>query len=88
MIEDNFLTIFKSSIFKTKVENEKAKSYFLDLLEGEKNSPNNSMHISNKGGFQTRPFTYMYDDNIINDIFINPCRKYFKNLNIYVSATM
>jgi|SRR6056300_564090 len=79
MSEDKFLTIFKSSIFKTKVECEKSKKYFLDLLKNEKDSPNSSMHISNKGGFQTRPFSYVANDDINKTIFINPCIEFLNN---------
>lgn len=73
------VTIFKSSFIKDKLINEKAKKFFLDLLETEKYSKNNSMHISNRGGFQTRSFSYIYDSEIAKLIFINPIKNYLLN---------
>ena len=81
MNKGQLLNIFKSSIYKTKVENEKAKKYFLDLLESEKQQPNSSMHLSNKGGFQSKPFSYISDADINKELFIDPCFNYFKYLN-------
>lgn len=81
MSKGQLINIFKGSVFKTKVESEKTKKYFLDLLNSEKNSPNSSMHVSNMGGFQTRPFSYIADDDINKKVFIDPCFEYFDNFN-------
>lgn len=74
-----FVTIFKGSFFYKNIQNEKARKYFLDLLKTEKNSPNSSMHLSNQGGFQTRPFSYIADKDINKSIFIDPCFEMFEN---------
>jgi uncharacterized protein (TIGR02466 family) len=75
------LNIFKSSIYKTKIQHEKAKEYFLNLLNTEKED-NASVHISNKGGFQTKNFSYIDDKDINQKLFIDPCFEYFDSFNL------
>jgi uncharacterized protein (TIGR02466 family) len=69
-------TIFSDSIFKTVVNNNKYKDYFIKKL----NSCKQSTYISNVGGFQSNSF-YEVPEDILNNIFLRPAYKYCEKLN-------
>ena len=74
------IDIFKTSIYKTSLENKEYIDYFYNLIEEQKKI-NNSNYISNVGGFQTKSFTKVENKNIYNDVFINPALEYMKQFN-------
>lgn len=69
-------TIFSDSIFKTVVNNNKYKNFFIKKL----NSCKQSSYISNVGGFQSNSF-YEVQEDILNEVFLKPAYKYCEKLN-------
>ena len=74
------LDIFKTTIFKTKIDINLYKNYFLNILKDYKKF-NFGNEISNVGGFQSNSLNYINDENILNKIFLNPAKEYIKTLN-------
>jgi uncharacterized protein (TIGR02466 family) len=74
------IDIFKTSIYKTSLENKEYIDYFYNFIEEQKKL-NNSNYISNVGGFQTNSFDTIDNKNIYNDVFINPALEYMKQFN-------
>jgi|TARA_R110000765_G_scaffold185190_1_gene290917 uncharacterized protein (TIGR02466 family) len=69
-------TIFCDSIFKTVLNNNNYKNYFIKKL----NTCKQSSYKSNVGGFQSNSF-YNIRKDILKDIFLNPAYKYTEKLN-------
>jgi len=87
------LDIFKTSIYKTSVNNKDYYDFFMDTLNISLNKEEGRI-ISNVGGFQTNNFTEndFNNKNIFNDLFIGPVlcflssfrvKKQFKINNFY-----
>ena len=74
------LDIFKTTIFKTKIDINLYKDYFLNILRDYKKF-NYGNEVSNIGGFQTNSINYINDKDILNNIFLNPTKEYIKTLN-------
>ena len=74
------LDIFKTSIFKTKIENSSYKEYFIKLLNEEKNK-NKSVIRSNNGGYQTTSDLKIESTQLIQNLFINPAKEFAIQLN-------
>lgn len=74
------IDIFKTTIFKTKIENSKHTKYFLDLLKIEKKN-NQGKKVSNIGGFQSKNYNVIDNKNILQDIFFNPAKEFIEKLN-------
>jgi uncharacterized protein (TIGR02466 family) len=74
------IDIFKTSIYKTSLENKEYIDYFYNIIEEQKKLYNLN-YISNVGGFQTKPFNIVNNKNIYNDVFINPALEYMKQFN-------
>jgi len=74
------LDIFKTTIFKTKIDINLYKDYFLTILKDYKKF-NFGNQISNIGGFQTNPIDSINNQDILNNIFLNPTKEYIKHLN-------
>jgi uncharacterized protein (TIGR02466 family) len=68
--------IFVSTIFKTVINNNKYKNYFLRQL----NNCKKSVTISNMGGFQSENFKKI-NKEILNNVFLNPAYEFAKKLN-------
>ena len=68
--------IFVSTIFKTVINNNKYKNYFLRQL----NNCKKSVTISNIGGFQSENFKKI-NKEILNNVFLNPAYEFAKKLN-------
>ena len=73
------LDIFKTSIYKTSLQNEKYINYFIDLLKIQKDK-NNINFVSNIGGFQSNSLKKL-DNNIKENLFIKPATEYIKQFN-------
>jgi len=74
------IDIFKTTIFKTKIENLNHTKYFLDLLKIEKKN-NQGKKVSNIGGFQSKNYNVIDNKNILQDIFFNPAKQFIEKLN-------
>jgi uncharacterized protein (TIGR02466 family) len=74
------IDIFKTTIFKTKIENLNHTKYFLDLLKIEKKN-NQGKKVSNIGGFQSKNYNIIDNKNILQDIFFNPAKEFIEKLN-------
>jgi uncharacterized protein (TIGR02466 family) len=74
------IDIFKTTIFKTKIENLKHIKYFLDLLKIEKKN-NQGKKVSNIGGFQSKNYNVIDNKDILQDIFFNPAKEFIEKLN-------
>jgi len=72
------LDIFKTTIFKTKININLYKDYFLNILKDYKKF-NFGNNISNIGGFQTNPLNSIDNQDILNNIFLNPTKEYIKH---------
>ena len=73
------IDIFKTSIYKTSLQNQEYINYFIDLLNKERKL-NNSNYVSNIGGFQSKSLNTI-DDNIKENLFIKPTLEYIKQFN-------
>jgi hypothetical protein len=62
------IDIFKTSIYKTSLENKEYIDYFYNIIDEQKKL-NNSNYISNVGGFQTKSFNTINNKNL-NFVFI------------------
>lgn len=71
------MDIFKTSIFKTKIDNSLYKEYFLNILRNSKDNVN----LSNVGGFQSSPNTKIDNEEILKNVIIDPTKEFIKNLN-------
>jgi uncharacterized protein (TIGR02466 family) len=89
-----FVTLFRTSIYKHKIENSSAKQFFLKLLKNSYKN-NNKEHISNVGGFQTQAFHTILNKEIEKQIFLDPCYNFLncfnkrdikKNLNVFLNS--
>jgi uncharacterized protein (TIGR02466 family) len=67
------LDIFKTSIYKTSVNNKNYYDFFMDTLNNSL-SKKEGRTMSNVGGFQTNSFTEnnFKNNNIFNDLFVGP----------------
>ena len=74
------IDIFKTTIFKTKIENLNYTKYFLNLLKIEKKN-NQGKKVSNIGGFQSKNYNVIDNKKILQDIFFNPAREFIEKLN-------
>jgi uncharacterized protein (TIGR02466 family) len=74
------IDIFKTTIFKTKIENLNHTKYFLDLLKIEKKN-NQGKKVSNIGGFQSKNYNVIDNKDILQDIFFNPAKEFIEKLN-------
>ena len=73
------IDIFKTSIFKTKIENYSYKEYFLEILKKEKRK-NKSTIKSNIGGYQTRSDLTINAPQLIKTLFLNPAKEFVTQL--------
>lgn len=71
--------IFKTTIFKSKIKNQKYVKYFLNLLKKEQQN-NKGKTISNVGGFQSSQYTTLRED-ILRNVFLNPGKNFIEKLN-------
>lgn len=71
--------IFKTTIFKSKIKNQKYVKYFLNLLKKEQKN-NKGKTISNVGGFQSNQYTTLRED-ILRNVFLNPGKNFIEKLN-------
>jgi uncharacterized protein (TIGR02466 family) len=77
---NTIIDIFKTTIFKTKIENLNHTKYFLDLLKIEKKN-NQGKKVSNIGGFQSKNYSVIDNKDILQDIFFNPAKEFIEKLN-------
>lgn len=77
------IDIFKTSIYKTHINNLNYYNFFIDLLN-KCLDKNEGRLLSNVGGFQSKNFSSDNFDNrnIIDDIFINPSLNFLKSFKI------
>jgi hypothetical protein len=77
------IDIFKTSIYKTHINNLNYYNFFINLLN-KCLDKNEGRVLSNKGGFQSNDFSSdnIDDKNIIDDIFINPSFNFLKSFKI------
>jgi uncharacterized protein (TIGR02466 family) len=71
--------IFKTTIFKSKIKNQKYVKYFLNLLKKEQQN-NKGKKISNVGGFQSSQYTTLRED-ILRNVFLDPGKNFIEKLN-------
>lgn len=71
--------IFKTTIFKSKIKNQKYVKYFLNLLKKEQKN-NKGKTISNVGGFQSSQYTTLRED-ILRNVFLDPGKNFIEKLN-------
>jgi uncharacterized protein (TIGR02466 family) len=77
------LDIFKTSIYKTSVNNKDYYDFFMDTLNISLNKKEGRI-ISNVGGFQTKGFTEndFKNKNIFNDLFIEPVSHFLSSFKV------
>jgi uncharacterized protein (TIGR02466 family) len=73
------IDIFKTTIFKSKIKNQKYVKYFLNLLKKEQQN-NKGKKISNVGGFQSSQYTTLRED-ILRNVFLDPGKNFIEKLN-------
>ena len=73
------IDIFKTTIFKSKIKNEKYIKYFLNLLKKEQQN-NKGKEVSNVGGFQSKTYTSLNED-ILKNVFLNTGKNFIETLN-------
>jgi len=73
------IDIFKTTIFKSKIKNQKYVKYFLNLLKKEQQN-NKGKKISNVGGFQSSQYETLRED-ILRDVFLYPGKNFIEKLN-------
>jgi uncharacterized protein (TIGR02466 family) len=77
------LDIFKTSIYKTSLNNKDFYDFFIDTLNNSLTKKEGKI-ISNVGGFQTNNFTEnnFKNKNIFNDLFIEPVSYFLSSFKI------
>ena len=65
------IDIFKTTIFKTKINKISYKKYFINKLNNLKKN-NQSVIKTNIGGFQSEEFTNIDNKEILENVFLNP----------------
>jgi len=76
------LDIFKTSVFLKTIKNDNYVNYFLSLLKTEKSKNKSKGKIfSSVGGFQTRSFTSIDNEDILYNVFLNPVFEFAQQLN-------
>jgi uncharacterized protein (TIGR02466 family) len=73
----NVLDIFKTSIYEETILDKNIEKYFLNILK----QAGSGVQISNKGGFQSKPFTQINPD-IEQKLFIKPSIKYMQSMGL------
>ncbi len=77
------IDIFKTSIYKTYINNLNHYNFFINLLN-ECLDKNEGRILTNRGGFQTKSFDLQNIDNnnIFNDVFIDPTLNFLNSFKI------
>jgi uncharacterized protein (TIGR02466 family) len=73
------IDIFKTSIYKTSLENKEYINYFINLLNNQRKLSDKNI-VSNIGGFQSKSLNTI-DENIKENLFIKPALEYIKQFN-------
>jgi len=73
------IDIFKTSIYKTSLENKEYINYFINLLNNQRKLSDKNI-VSNIGGFQSKSLNII-DENIKKNLFIKPALEYIKQFN-------
>lgn len=73
------IDIFKTSIFKTKIEDSYYKEYFVKILNEEKTKIKSTIK-SNIGGYQTRSDLTINAPQLIKTLFLNPAKEFITQL--------
>jgi uncharacterized protein (TIGR02466 family) len=73
------IDIFKTTIFKTKINKISYKNFFINKLNNLKKN-NQSVTKTNIGGFQSEEFTNIDNKEILENVFLNPAIEFTNSL--------